>query len=357
MSELTISAVGFNIQPIINIPDGTYYLRWYYTRAFLSSEGVQVMGGNGFTGWYVRTQCTVAGGVVVVDEDTTLWTTDNAQDPNVASIQVSAGLFNTRGVLIQQLTIADNGYWVVPNVLAAPTVPATTWQAFSTFNQANPITYTSVAYYTREEVERRIQQGFDENPASDLELGSVLLTVPADSPTQPVVWGANDPLVRDAVKFQGVDVDATPPNDGEALVFNQATNSYEPVHVSLSSGSGMAAEIQAAASDETTALTTGAAKVTFRMPRAMTLTGVRASLSTAQTSGSILTVNIKQDGVTILSTKITIDNGEKTSTTAATPPVISDSALPDDSEITVDIDQVGDGTAKGLKITLLGTWT
>jgi hypothetical protein len=113
--------------------------------------------------------------------------------------------------------------------------------------------------------------------------------------------------------------------------------------------------IQIAASDETTALTTGTAKITFRMPYAMTLTAVRASLSTTQTSGSILTVDINEGGSTILSTKLTIDNGEKTSTTAVTPPVISDTALADDAEITIDIDQVGDGTAKGLKITLIGT--
>lgn len=112
-----------------------------------------------------------------------------------------------------------------------------------------------------------------------------------------------------------------------------------------------------AASDETTALTTGTAKVTFRMPYAFTLSGVRASLSTAQASGSILTVDINDSGTTILSTKLTIDNTEKTSTTAATAPVISDTSLADDAEITIDIAQVGDGTAKGLKVVLIGTRT
>ena len=110
-----------------------------------------------------------------------------------------------------------------------------------------------------------------------------------------------------------------------------------------------------AASDETTALTTGTSKITFRMPYAMTLSGVRCSLTTAQTSGSIFTVNINDSGTSILSTKLTIDNTEKTSTTAATAAVISDVNLADDAEITIDIDQVGDGTAKGLKITLIGT--
>ena len=113
-------------------------------------------------------------------------------------------------------------------------------------------------------------------------------------------------------------------------------------------------EIQLAASDETTALTTGTNKVTFRTPCAFTLTEVRASLTTAQSSGSIFTVDINENGTSVLSTKLTIDNTEKTSTTALTPAVISDSSLADDSEMTIDIDQIGDGTAKGLKITLIG---
>lgn len=116
----------------------------------------------------------------------------------------------------------------------------------------------------------------------------------------------------------------------------------------------VAQSIIIACSDETTALTAGSAKVTFRMPYAFTLSAVRASLTTAQSSGSILTVDINEGGASVLSTKLTIDNTEKTSTTAAAAPVISDTALADDAEITIDIDQVGDGTAKGLKVVLIG---
>ena len=112
--------------------------------------------------------------------------------------------------------------------------------------------------------------------------------------------------------------------------------------------------IGVACSDETTALTTGTAKVTMRMPYVYTVQSVRASLTTPQTSGSIFTVDINENGSSILSTKITIDNGEETSTTAATPPVLSDTSLADDAEITFDIDQIGDGTAKGLKVWLIG---
>ena len=110
-----------------------------------------------------------------------------------------------------------------------------------------------------------------------------------------------------------------------------------------------------ACSDETTALTTGTAKVTFRMPFAFTLTDVRASVTTAPTGGTLLTVDVNESGTTILSTKLTFDASEKTTTTAATPRVISDASLADDAEITIDIDAVGSTIAgAGLKVALIG---
>jgi hypothetical protein len=110
-----------------------------------------------------------------------------------------------------------------------------------------------------------------------------------------------------------------------------------------------------AVSDETTALTTGTGKLTFRMPHAMTVTAVRASVTTAPT-GSTLIVNVKKNGTTIFSTNLSIDASEKTSTTAASAAVISVSALADDDEITIDIVQIGSSVAgAGLKIWLIGT--
>lgn len=111
-----------------------------------------------------------------------------------------------------------------------------------------------------------------------------------------------------------------------------------------------------ACSDETTALTTGTAKAKFINPHsgAFTVTAVVASLSTAQASGSTFTVDINEAGSTILSTKLTIDNTETNSSTAAAAAVISDASIAAYAEISVDIDQVGDGTAKGLKVYLIG---
>lgn len=120
---------------------------------------------------------------------------------------------------------------------------------------------------------------------------------------------------------------------------------------------GVPAELQCipiACGDETTPITAGAAKVTFRMPYALKNVTVKASLTTSQASGSIFTVDINEGGASILSTKLTIDNTEDTSATAAAPAVVSDAILAADAKITVDVDQIGDGTATGLKVYVIG---
>jgi len=144
-----------------------------------------------------------------------------------------------------------------------------------------------------------------------------------------------------------------------SLVFAQGPTLISPALGTPVSGNLSGCTIpfvySAAVSDETTSLTAGTAKLTFRMPCAMTVTSVRASVGTAPT-GSTLIVDINENGTSILSTKLSIDATEKTSTTAAVPAVISDSALADDSEITIDIDQIGSTIpGAGLKVTLIGT--
>lgn len=180
-------------------------------------------------------------------------------------------------------------------------------------------------------------------------VSNAILQIPAKSKKY-VVWNATTNAYTVTVKTAG-GAAVTCPQGKKMSIFCDGTDCYS-AHDAPPTESK---ELGIACSDETTALTTGTAKTTFRMPCAMSLTEVRASLTTAQTSGSIFTVDINEGGVSILSVKLTIDNGEKTSTTAATLPTISDAALADDAEITIDIDQVGDGTAKGLKVYLIGT--
>lgn len=112
-------------------------------------------------------------------------------------------------------------------------------------------------------------------------------------------------------------------------------------------------DIIIACSNETADLTTGQL-VTFRLPRAILLQDVRASLTTAAVGGPI-TVDIKEGGVSILSTLLTIDDGEKSSETAAIAETISDTGLAEDAEITIHVTTIGPTTAgAGLKVILKG---
>jgi hypothetical protein len=114
-------------------------------------------------------------------------------------------------------------------------------------------------------------------------------------------------------------------------------------------------ELIAACSDEISPLTTGNSKVTFRTPCAFELTEVKASVNTAPV-GSPLVVDINRNGISVLSTKLSIDAGETTSVTAAIPPVLIATTFASDDIISVDIDQaVANQAGTGLKVTVIGT--
>jgi len=149
----------------------------------------------------------------------------------------------------------------------------------------------------------------------------------------------------------------------DALYMANVSGTEDNIITALSGGgiqdSGIAVSninveaIGLACSDEDSTLVVGTDKVTFRMPYALTLTGVRAGVNTAPT-GSTIIVDINQDGTSVLSTELTIDATEKTSVTASVPAVILTSALTSDSEISVDVEQVGSTIAgTGLKVFLI----
>jgi hypothetical protein len=132
---------------------------------------------------------------------------------------------------------------------------------------------------------------------------------------------------------------------------------FDPILNELRESDASTKTIGVAVSDETTDLTMGTAKVTFRMPYAMTLNDVRANVNTAPV-GSTIIVDINVGGASVLTTKLSINVNEETSEAVGTTPAViaAGTAPASDAEITVDIDQVGSGTAgKGLKVWLIGT--
>ena len=106
--------------------------------------------------------------------------------------------------------------------------------------------------------------------------------------------------------------------------------------------------------DKTSDLVTGESTQDFIVPYALTLSEVIAQLSTVQASGSVFRVDIRANGVSILSTQLTIDNTERSSITAAAPAVISAPSLLKGDRLTFHITQVGTG-GKGPAVTLIGT--
>lgn len=111
--------------------------------------------------------------------------------------------------------------------------------------------------------------------------------------------------------------------------------------------------IQLSCSDLTTPLMEAGSVGYVRAARKFTLTEIRASLLNESSSGQV-EIDILKNGVSILSTPLTIDEGETTSKTAGTAVVIDDPDVEDDDMITVNIDDPGTD-ATGLVVTLIGT--
>ena len=98
--------------------------------------------------------------------------------------------------------------------------------------------------------------------------------------------------------------------------------------------------------------------VTYNIPYAFTVTNVIISATVAGTGGSLVTVDVHDDGTTILSTKVTLDAGEKTSATASTQPVVSSGAIGANSLIEIFVDGVdSNNLCAGLKVWLVGYQT
>jgi hypothetical protein len=109
-----------------------------------------------------------------------------------------------------------------------------------------------------------------------------------------------------------------------------------------------------ALSDETSDLAVGDGKLEVSWPVDMTVTAIRAYVTTAPV-GDVVNIDIEKNAVTVFSTTLTIDAGENTSETAAVPAVISAPDWLAEDVIKFNIDTVGSSTAgAGLKIWVAG---
>lgn len=172
----------------------------------------------------------------------------------------------------------------------------------------------------------------------------------------PFYWGSTDPATDPAKDVRPGDVWADESSGVNSIVLkkrNDEGTGWIVKNPNTGDVSASAIEYGVAVSDETTGITTGTAKIVFRMPRAMRLTKIKSSLSVASTANPV-TVDIKIAGNSVFGTnKLSIDQNEKTSETAATPASFTAQDVADDAEVQVDI--TGAGTAaKGLKIVFLG---
>lgn len=102
---------------------------------------------------------------------------------------------------------------------------------------------------------------------------------------------------------------------------------------------------------------TGTSQFEFPMPYNFTLSSIKASLKTPQSSGAVFTLDVLHSGSSVFlggGNKLTIDNEEKHSSTATVSADLDTTALLEDAILTFNVEQIGNGTAIGLSVTLNG---
>lgn len=116
----------------------------------------------------------------------------------------------------------------------------------------------------------------------------------------------------------------------------------------------MTQALQFSCSDRVTPLVAATNIMSWPVPFAVTVSEVQAYVVTPNGTGNLVTIDINKNGISILSTKLTIDNTEQNSVTATTPAVISTASFAKGDEISIDVDNAGgDGIAAGLIVTLV----
>lgn len=171
--------------------------------------------------------------------------------------------------------------------------------------------------------------------------------------TLTIANAAADGSTKGAASFNATYFDASSGNISPDLTNGLASGSQGGYLSSADFTKLRERKVALACSDLVTVITTGTTKAYYDFSAAFTITSVRATILTAQTSGTILTIDINESGTTILSTKLTIDNSETSSATAATAAVISDTSIAANARITIDFDAVG-ASGAGVIVEIVG---
>ena len=157
--------------------------------------------------------------------------------------------------------------------------------------------------------------------------------------------------VSDGVPASG----ANPPSKAEGRSIGGLIESY--IADAIQAGLVLAGpvEIRCDLTTDAGAVSAASGVYHFRLPHAMQLLDVRASLTAASSSGPVQ-VDVLANGTSVFSTKVQIDQGATTSIGSAVPMAIDVANLKDDWPIVFNITEGGSG-AEGLKVTLLGVRT
>src|SRR5688572_17071486 len=215
MSTLTI--LSFSPQVRWHFEGSTATLRIKYSDNFTDSAGQAVL-----RGLYQEVPCMIAGGVLTVPAFD-LITTNDALDNRF--VTCSAQLFDAGGSgkdwLFQQFSIPQS------------LTPSCSIAALITYNKGNALVSPPNTYLTRDQTVALVTSmlaAVGLGPATELDQGLVRLRIAADNPSDPEVWGTNDPLVRDALKWQSIDLDATmnSPADTSVPVFDAVLGKWKP---------------------------------------------------------------------------------------------------------------------------------
>lgn len=219
------------------------------------------------------------------------------------------------------------------------------YNVFTTFKGSDTLGTTDMNWYqfNSEANTVSIAEGFLLYNQAD---GTKQITFDAQSASGTGVWNLIPPATAGTHELVGRTATQTLTNK----TVNVDNNTF-------SGTKGLPFEMIVAVGDETTAHTTGTAKVTFRMPRAVTLSKIKGSVTTAPTGATLFQFDVNKNGSSLFSTNPTFDASEKTTETAATASVLGTTAVAADDEITIDIDAIGSTIAgAGLKVTLIGVY-